>query len=144
MAEILKYRREVAAVALGVTAALGITACGSAQTPAKSAEATAGSASSPISQKVNYLSNGMRVIVYKGQLYDDPEANPRYEKLDIPSDLLEFCDGGDLVTQTLGYNGGLSTSVDRSSSPTSLAKCADGKLTASDFTPQPTAPNLAQ
>lgn len=145
MAELLKYKREVAAITLGLTTALGLTACGgSGENDNKQAEASSEKDKSPIRREVKYTPNGMRLVLFKGQIFDSPYANPRYENADSPSDTLEYCEGGDLMTQTLGYYNSSSTSIDRSSSPSSLAKCADGVLTPEDYEAKSVAPPVSE
>lgn len=79
-----------------------------------------------ITRSVEYAADGSRLIRIEGYL------NDRYDK--FPSFIYEFCDGGDLVEQSLGEKGYPAGSIERS---VGHAACTDGRLTESDFMQSP-------
>lgn len=130
MKEILTKERAVIATAL--TLALGVTACGSSEKTKDSAKPPAQlqiAANSGVSVRKTTFANGTRLIRLTGAV--DQHSNVG----NYPVDIFEFCDGNDLVEETLNYEygdypviagGSVSRSVD-------YTGCVDGKLTPSDF-----------
>lgn len=114
-------------IRLGVALAAGITALGLASPEATAADPKKHAPSkSEITVSTQYYSDGTRMLRYHGTATTENGAG-----YDFPSDVFEFCDGPDLVEQTLGTQNFPAGSMNRISN---YHGCVDdGKLTKRDF-----------
>ena len=81
-----------------------------------------------ITYQTKYFDDGTRLIKFSGQEVHSPDYGY------TPNDIYEFCDGRDLVEETLTYVGGNGELPESLSRSVNHPACADGKLTPSDFT----------
>jgi hypothetical protein len=112
--EPFKRRLPVAAIA-----AIAIAGCGSSSSET-STQTTPSKPRSPFTRTMHYYPDGTRIVSYEN---NDPDNQF------VPFDVLDSCDGEDLVEETL-VAGVSSSSISRS---VNHPACADRKLTPSDF-----------
>jgi hypothetical protein len=105
---------------VAVLATIALAGCGGSSTESTTASAPANQRS-PYTSTVTYYPNGTRII---GNENNDPD------NFGDTRDVLDKCDGKDLVEQTLVFNTSQSTDISRS---VNHPACADRKLTPSDF-----------
>lgn len=110
-------------VTLGIIIGLGLVACGEdSSTPADPTVQT--EEGNDTSRTVEYFNDGTRIIRFNGTLENLDGDNQ------FPADILQFCDGTDLVEQSLGVRGYPAGDINRT---TTHSACADGMLTEPDF-----------
>ena len=108
---------------LGLVTLLGVSACAESSATARSTP-EAPKRNPGIAHSVEYYADGSRVIHLRGNTLDGNEA------MTFPLDIYQFCDGKDMVEQTLGERGYASGAITRD---INYPACTDGILTASDF-----------
>jgi hypothetical protein len=116
----MSERKVLQRSALGILLAIGISACGGAEDDGT----TKASSKDIIPHEAEYPGNGSRIIRFTGTTKDSEN------RFQFPSDILQICDGADLVEISLGSQNYPAGAISRS---TLHPACKDGGLTPSDF-----------
>jgi hypothetical protein len=143
-----KLRREIGVISTALLVGLGVSACGnsSAHKTTEPKPKTTASASPAVSNniaelpqiQVRYSKNGMRELVFDNIQESGIIQGSKtvYNSLS-PSNILQWCELGDLHEQSLGFDDKAGVSTAPIDIRENYKPCADNRLTPSDFPPMP-------